>query len=291
MQLPIQDQSNPPNSTSHPTPQVIVVNPNPVVNPLPNQGNQAPEGGAAPLEPPNLDQVREDVTSRLRRSSRRRTMREPMNLDRLGGPRNRAHYSLGAACSRTGSFVTHQEAVAYQNAPITRRDLDNHYVQNLEWKDCVAALAAESKDQNGDVSRFFAEMDALQNPIDGTMDDLHPLAFASKAAAKDNPRFEEAMNGPNSQGFWEASLKEVETLAAMDTWVQVKREKWMNVIQSTWSFKIKRFPDGLVRKLKSRMCGCEETNKLKALTSLIRLLPWFSGQLYVFYSFCHFSSA
>ena len=49
-------------------------------------------------------------------------------------------------------------------------------------------------------------------------------------------------------------MKELYTLQKIQTWEMVKREPWMNVIQSTWAFKIKRFPDGLVRKLKARLC-------------------------------------
>jgi Reverse transcriptase (RNA-dependent DNA polymerase). len=62
------------------------------------------------------------------------------------------------------------------------------------------------------------------------------------------------MNGPNSEGFWEASVKEISTLQTLRTWTQVKKQPWMNVISSTWAFKIKRFPDGLIRKLKARFC-------------------------------------
>ena len=50
-------------------------------------------------------------------------------------------------------------------------------------------------------------MDALQNPEDLTMDDFPELAFVIKSSQNDNPRFDEAMNGPNSDGFWEAAAK------------------------------------------------------------------------------------
>ena len=35
----------------------------------------------------------------------------------------------------------------------------------------------------------------------------------------------------------------------------VERTKDMKVIQSTWAFRIKRFPDGLIKKFKARFCA------------------------------------
>jgi hypothetical protein len=84
---------------------------------------------------------------------------------------------------------------------------------------------------------------------------MHPLSLAAKANAEDNPRWNEAMNGPNAEGFWDAMCKEVTTLTDQkDAWEVVSREAWMNVLPSTWAFKCKRFPDGLIKKLKARFC-------------------------------------
>jgi Reverse transcriptase (RNA-dependent DNA polymerase) len=41
----------------------------------------------------------------------------------------------------------------------------------------------------------------------------------------------------------------------MDTWDIVDRESWMNVLPGTWAFKVKRFPNGDVKKLKARFCA------------------------------------
>ena len=237
-------------------PAIIVVhgggqhrNPPQIAQPInpPEPANQRP------LQPAELDQAREEVA--VRRSGRARRQNQPLQYTRLGGPNERraADYACGSACN-IKSFCTHAEAESYQNTPISRMQLDNYFVQDLNWKDSVAALASESKDANGTASRFFAAMDSLQDPRDGVLDQFPTLAFATKASDADNPRFEEAMNGPNSKGFWEAAVKELCTLQNINTWEMVKREPWMNVIQCTWAFKIKRFPDGLVRKLKARLC-------------------------------------
>ena len=41
----------------------------------------------------------------------------------------------------------------------------------------------------------------------------------------------------------------------MDSWEVVDRTEEMNVLQSIWAFKIKRFPDGLIKKFKARFCA------------------------------------
>ena len=87
---------------------------------------------------------------------------------------------------------------------------------------------------------------------------LHPFAFAARANAEDTPRFHEAMRSPDREGFIEAMKKEMEQLAGLDAFVAVPRQKAIDegrqIIDSTWAFKRKRFPDGAVKKLKARLC-------------------------------------
>jgi hypothetical protein len=53
----------------------------------------------------------------------------------------------------------------------------------------------------------------------GLVDWLHPLALVTKANNEDNPNWNQAMNGPHSDGFWEAMATEPETLVnKMDAW-------------------------------------------------------------------------
>ena len=53
---------------------------------------------------------------------------------------------------------------------------------------------------------------------------------------------------------WEAVCTEVETLEKMKAWDAVEREVSMNVLSSTSTFKCKRYPDGLIKKFKARLC-------------------------------------
>jgi hypothetical protein len=90
---------------------------------------------------------------------------------------------------------------------------------------------------------------------EGTVEEMHPMALATKADAEDNPTWEQAMNGPDAEGYMEAAKKEIHTLKNKNAWEVVDRKDWMNVLPSTWAFKCKRYPDGMVRKLKARFCA------------------------------------
>ena len=89
-----------------------------------------------------------------------------------------------------------------------------------------------------------------------TVEWFHPVMLMVQVNAQDNPRWEEAMNGPNQAGYWEACLKEISTLQYnMDSWDIVACKPWMNILPSTWAFKCKRYPSGEVWKLKVGFCA------------------------------------
>jgi hypothetical protein len=53
----------------------------------------------------------------------------------------------------------------------------------------------------------------------------------------------------------------VKIMINFNCWDYVKRTPGMNVLPSTWAFKIKRYPDGLVKKFKA--CFCARGDKQK----------------------------
>ena len=64
-----------------------------------------------------------------------------------------------------------------------------------------------------------------------------------------------AMNGPFALEFWKTCEVELDTLEnEMKTWTYVEQTPDMRVLPSTWALKIKRFPDGEVKKFKARFC-------------------------------------
>jgi hypothetical protein len=86
---------------------------------------------------------------------------------------------------------------------------------------------------------------------------VHPLFLKAKSAAskEDNPNWGTAKSGEYASEYWEACKVEIATLEGMDAWEVVQRTAEMNVIKSTWAFKCKRYPDGLIKKFKARFCA------------------------------------
>ena len=48
---------------------------------------------------------------------------------------------------------------------------------------------------------------------------------------------------------------EIATLENMGAWEIFDRDESMNVIDSTWIFNCKRYPDGLIKKFKAQFCA------------------------------------
>jgi hypothetical protein len=72
---------------------------------------------------------------------------------------------------------------------------------------------------------------------------------ASKA---DNPSWQEATIGKFADEYWEAMKLEITALEKNYAWTIVEQndssEKPHHVIPSTWAFKCKRYPNGLIKK-------------------------------------------
>jgi hypothetical protein len=110
--------------------------------------------------------------------------------------------------------------------------------------------------KGGTLGAMWAELEQNTDQDYSTIKWMNPALFSVKVNAGDNPTWDSAMNGENAEGYWQACQKEFKTLIKMDVWEKVERKPWMNIIPYTWAFKCKRFPDGLVRKLKSCFCAC-----------------------------------
>ncbi len=88
---------------------------------------------------------------------------------------------------------------------------------------------------------------------------VHPLFLKAYSAASklDNPSWKEATRGKFADEYWKAMDLEIATLEALGAWevLEYDLETMPNVIQSTWAFKCKRFPDGLIKKFKACFCA------------------------------------
>jgi hypothetical protein len=85
---------------------------------------------------------------------------------------------------------------------------------------------------------------------------VHPLFLKAHSAASkaDNPSWLEATRGKFANEYWKAMKLEIATLEAIDAWSVIDRFDH-HIIASTWAFKCKRYPDGLIKKFKARFCA------------------------------------
>ena len=112
---------------------------------------------------------------------------------------------------------------------------------------------------------------------------VHPLFLKAKAEASktDNPNWWEAMKSPFADEYWKAAVKEIKTLEKMGVWEVVDRPEGANVIDSTWAFKIKRFPDGLIKKFKARFCvrGDQQVHGIDFFETYAPVVQWTTVRL------------
>jgi hypothetical protein len=114
-------------------------------------------------------------------------------------------------------------------------------------------------------SRAFALLHSqLMEPETGFLDTMHPWAIANpiaftagKTSDPDNPTLKEAMLSKDAAEYTEAMGIEVAALEKNGTWTPTLRSSLpngANVLPGTWALKLKRYPDGRVRKYKARYC-------------------------------------
>ncbi len=84
---------------------------------------------------------------------------------------------------------------------------------------------------------------------------VHSLFLQAHSAASklDNPGWQESTQGKFANDYWKAMELEIFTLESIEAWQVVNWEDKMNVISSTWAFKCKRYPDGLIKEIQSHV--------------------------------------
>ncbi len=82
-----------------------------------------------------------------------------------------------------------------------------------------------------------------------------PYLKAHSAASKaDNPSWREATRGKFAGEHWKVMKLEIASLEASDAWFVIDCSDH-RVIASTWAFKCKCYPDGLIKKFKAHFCA------------------------------------
>ena len=169
------------------------------------------------------------------------------------------------------TYSQFQRGSSHPKQKVQREQLNAQFLQSLKWNAAIDAIRS--------VDQHNMENILLQNtdPYDGMVEEMHPFALATKADAADNPTWEQAMNGPDSAGYWEACKKELHTLAdKKNAWDVVERQPWMNILPSTWAFRCKRYPDRSVHKLKARFCarGDKQVEGIDYFNTFAPVINW-----------------
>ncbi len=147
---------------------------------------------------------------------------------------------------------------------LARRNLIKHVTQPLPQRigkqdllDCF--LLQATWDYDNTCHRYHIPAIEDSSKIDVISDprvlELY-LATSKSKYNDDNPSFDMAMRGPFQGEYYEAMRTELNTIATdFKCWDLVPRLPGMNVLPSTWAFKVKRYPDGSVKKFKARFCA------------------------------------
>lgn len=88
-------------------------------------------------------------------------------------------------------------------------------------------------------------------------DIIDPRILQAAKYSADILSYDDAMRGPFQAEFYQAAREELHTLVnTFKCWELVPRLPHMKVLPCTWNFRIKRYPDGSVKKFKARFCAC-----------------------------------
>ena len=131
-------------------------------------------------------------------------------------------------------------------------------------------------------ARDSAYQDLLRFDPDNGETDPSPKAYvASSSSDPDTLRYHEARMDIDWPGFRDAMKIEIDALQKMSTWTLVKRDLSKNILQGTWAFKRKRYPDGRVRKLKARFCvrGDQQIEGVDFFESFAPVVQWSTVRL------------
>jgi hypothetical protein len=106
---------------------------------------------------------------------------------------------------------------------------------------------------------------------------MNLLLLSAKSNSEDNPTWDQAINGPDREGYWQAIKKELETLQnEKHAWDIIDRERWMSVFHSTWTFKYNRSLMEQAASKKEHFCalGDCQIEGVDSFDSLAPVINW-----------------
>ncbi|KAL7568934.1 hypothetical protein ACA910_000678 [Epithemia clementina (nom. ined.)] len=91
----------------------------------------------------------------------------------------------------------------YPKQKIVRERLNNQFLSTLKWDLALSAI------KSADMRAMQRLLDAEVDPTAGCLEEMHPLALVANANSADTPNWDQAMNGPERDGYWEACKKKI----------------------------------------------------------------------------------
>ena len=162
----------------------------------------------------------------------------------------------------------------YFNDDMVNHNSNNQFLASINWSSVCDNLRNRG-------SHFINWLHIHTDPITDEIEYMPTDAYQTIANAADNPRWEEAVNGPHANEFRKAIDIEYNTLLDFDSWDVVNRKSSMNVLSSVWAFKIKRYPDGRIKKFKARFCvrGFEQIEGVDFFETYSPVVSWITVRI------------
>ena len=120
---------------------------------------------------------------------------------------------------------------------------------------------------------------------EGVCDNWHPYSFAARLSGKDedNPTYNDILRGSSTErALWEdAMVKELKSLGNLGSFKMIKRPSEGNILDSTWAFRKKRYPDGSLKKYKARFCvrGDQQIDGVDVFETYAPVVSWITVRL------------
>jgi hypothetical protein len=84
--------------------------------------------------------------------------------------------------------------------------MNDQFLAMLQWTKTIDML------DSYEFRKMWSLTQDETDPITNLIEWMHPMILAAKANSEDNPTWDEAMNGPLKEGYWEAAKKEIAIL-------------------------------------------------------------------------------
>ncbi|KAI2489575.1 hypothetical protein MHU86_25021 [Fragilaria crotonensis] len=180
---------------------------------------------------------------------------------------------LSGVCSGPvmGPDVVTSDSTVDQSLRRSTRATKEHFNQQSILTKPILRLLIVS--HNAIPTRLISYLAEISTCCDtGIENVVDPRAYAAKTPGSDPdmPTFHQAVNGEHAEEWIRAMQLEVETLVQQRTWTMVPRTAKINVLKSTWAFKLKRLPDGTpsLQKLVSAPAGLAKRELISSTPTL-----------------------